>query len=303
MLRTAAVILTCLQVCNAMPTVDYVKIKSDIWDLLESYHDTRDGGLGPVFLRLAWHSSGTWDSKNAPHGGSCGATMRWSPENSYYDNQGLKIARDALQLIKDSHPRISYSDLWVLAGYTAVEYMEGPEIDFKPGRPDTHHAHYTPTPEDRLPEWNLTATEMITTFQRMGLSEREMVALMGGHSVGHTQPENSGFPFLKWDITPLKFDNFFFKFLFDQPWVPEEYGVCGGSPCRYFRNRSWIMLITDIHLRDDPRLQPIARMYAGDEALWFVDFAMAFKKLTEFGMPTGVKACQRGCNSTKSKSN
>eukprot|EP01060_Flectonema_neradi_P008586 TRINITY_DN16121_c0_g1_i1.p1 TRINITY_DN16121_c0_g1~~TRINITY_DN16121_c0_g1_i1.p1 ORF type:complete len:303 (+),score=38.48 TRINITY_DN16121_c0_g1_i1:72-980(+) len=301
MIKTAISLLACLHVCTAMPVVDYAKIKEDIWALLVAYHDTRDGGLGPVFLRLAWHSAGTWDPKNAPHGGSCGATMRWDPERGYYDNQGLKIARDTLQIIKDSHPEITYSDLWILAGYTAVEYMEGPQIDFTPGRPDAHHNDYTPIPEDRLPEWNMTVNEMILTFGRMGLTEREMVALLGGHSVGHTQPENSGFPFLKWDITPLKFDNFYYKFLFDQSWLFEQDGDCGGVTCQYYRNRSWMMLITDMYLRDDARLSPYAKMYADDEALWFVDFSLAFKKLTEFGMPSGAQACQRGKNSTKVK--
>eukprot|EP01059_Diplonema_ambulator_P005960 TRINITY_DN15730_c0_g1_i1.p1 TRINITY_DN15730_c0_g1~~TRINITY_DN15730_c0_g1_i1.p1 ORF type:complete len:314 (+),score=38.85 TRINITY_DN15730_c0_g1_i1:38-943(+) len=276
-----------------MKEVDYAKVRQDIWSLLDAYKGNPDGGLGPVMLRLAWHSAGTWDPEGVPKGGSCGAGMRWAPQKDYYDNVGLKIARDALEVVRDMNPGITYSDLWVLGGYVAVEHMGGPHIGFIPGRKDFDHSTYTPVPDDRLPAWNLTADAMIKTFSRMGMSQREMVALLGGHSVGHTQPQNSGFPFLGWDITPLKFDNFFYRFIFDQTWTREEEGNCGGTTCVYFRNRSWIMLIVDLHLRDDPRLSPIAKEYAENEELWWNDFSSAFRKLTEKGMEVqqGTPGC------------
>lgn len=48
--------------------------------------------IGPAFIRLAWHSSATYDSENLPHGGPSGATMRFAPESDYEDNRGLDVS-------------------------------------------------------------------------------------------------------------------------------------------------------------------------------------------------------------------
>eukprot|EP00756_Hemistasia_phaeocysticola_P064480 Hpha_TRINITY_DN7829_c1_g1::TRINITY_DN7829_c1_g1_i1::g.185711::m.185711/K00428/E1.11.1.5; cytochrome c peroxidase len=294
-MRVLPLVVLC-GVAAALPSrrrVDWGKVRADLVEMLDREHDVPDGSLGPVFLRLAWHSAGTWDPNTPPCGGSVGATMRFPPENEYYDNKGLDVARQYLDRIKAKHPHASHADIWILAGYTAVEFMGGPHIEFTPGRSDFEEGKFEPTPEARLPEWNLTTDQVTAVFARMGLDQREMVALFGGHSVGFLHPENSGFLFGKWEITPLVFDNFYYKFLFDQPWYPEEYGTCGGVPCKYYINRSWIMLPTDILLRDDPKLSQYAKQYAEDEALWHRDFAAAFKKLTESGISGECPALAR----------
>lgn len=79
---------------------------------------------GPLLVRLAWHSAGTYD-KNTGTGGSNGAMMRFSPEANWGANAGLAIARDLLEPVKAKFPWISYSDLWTLAGATAIEEMGG----------------------------------------------------------------------------------------------------------------------------------------------------------------------------------
>lgn len=81
-----------------------------------------DGSYGPVFVRLAWHASGTYD-KNTKDGGSCKGTMRFKPESEHGANAGLHIARDKLENIKKQFPWISYGDLWTLAGVVAVQEM------------------------------------------------------------------------------------------------------------------------------------------------------------------------------------
>jgi len=269
--------------------VNWDHVRKDILEILEKNADPAkpDENLGPVFLRLAWHSAATWDPTSAPCGGSMGATMRFPPESDYYDNKGLGLAREQLHQVKEKHRHASYSDIWILAGYTAVEYLGGPHIEFTPGRVDFEEGKVQPVPEERLPAWNFTKAELTKAFERMGLNEQEMVALFGGHTVGFLRPENSGFVFSKWEITPVVFDNFYYQFLFDQPWYVEEYGECGGVTCRYYINRSWLMLPTDILLRDDADLRVWAEKYAEDEALWFSDFAKAFKKLTEKGLSEG----------------
>eukprot|EP00755_Sulcionema_specki_P035343 Sspe_Gene.104692::Locus_81652_Transcript_1_1_Confidence_1.000_Length_695::g.104692::m.104692/K00428/E1.11.1.5; cytochrome c peroxidase len=213
--------LAAVACCGAVNTtkrgsVDYGKVREDVRMVFQAYPSAQD--LPPAVLRLGWHSSATWDPHHTPHGGSNGATMRYEPESGYYKNRGLKIARDALVPVRDMHPGLTFSDLWVLAAYEAVEYMGGPHIDFTPGREDTPREQVTCPPEARLPGWEDSASAMRAHFHRMGLTDREMVALMGAHSVGHTRPENSGFPHYHWDITATKFDNIYYRFLLEQPW-------------------------------------------------------------------------------------
>ncbi|KAJ9473611.1 hypothetical protein DIPPA_22160 [Diplonema papillatum] len=275
--------------------VRYDVLRAEIAALLRSYPQTPDGSLNPSVLRLAWHNAATYAAGADPAAGPCSAAIRFEPESGYYANKGLEQPVAALARLKEHglNRDVSYSDLWTLAAYVAVEEMGGPRILFTPGRPDAVPGNYTPAPADRIPGWNLTADEVIGSFGRMTLSVRDMVALLGAHSVGHTRAENSGFPFLHWDNTALVFDNFFYRFLLDQSWVYEKSGDCGGAPCEFYANRSWIMLLTDWILRDDPRLRPVAEEYAADQELWHRDFAVAFKKLTELGMPKKAAPCPR----------
>ena len=192
----------------------------------------------------------------------------------------LDIARDALLSIKDMNS-ISFSDLWVLASYVAVEEMGGPFIPFEGGRIDATDKSACP-PEERIPAWQDTAQEMRHKFKRMGLDDRDLVALMGAHSVGHTYPENSGFPYMQWDNSPTKFDNMYYVFLINQGWQADSEG---GKD--FYYNRSWIMLLTDYILRTDPDFRKIAEEYVDSQDKWFSDFAAAFKKITELGLKDG----------------
>ena len=81
-----------------------------------------DGSYGPIFIRLAWHASGTYCDKTKT-GGSCYGTMRFEPEAKHGANNGLEIARAKLEKIKKQFPTISYGDLWTLAGVVAVQEM------------------------------------------------------------------------------------------------------------------------------------------------------------------------------------
>lgn len=65
--------------------------------------------------------------------------MRFKKEGSDPANNGLNIARNALESVKKNHPEISYSDLWVLASYVALEFMGCPRIPFTPGRVDAEN--------------------------------------------------------------------------------------------------------------------------------------------------------------------
>jgi len=101
--------------------LDYQKVYNAIAAIIED-ENYDDGSYGPVFLRLAWHASGTYD-KNAKNGGSNFATMRFKPEAGSDANAGLGIARERLNRVKDKFPDISYGDLWTLAGVAAIQEM------------------------------------------------------------------------------------------------------------------------------------------------------------------------------------
>jgi len=90
--------------------------------ILEEDPDFDDGSYGPIFVRLAWHASGTYDKKDNT-GGSFKGTMRYEPEAKHGANNGLEIARAKLEKVKKQFPGISYGDLWTLAGVVAVQEM------------------------------------------------------------------------------------------------------------------------------------------------------------------------------------
>ncbi|PNH10822.1 Cytochrome c peroxidase, mitochondrial [Tetrabaena socialis] len=112
---------------------DYGAVRASISSALD-VEDYDDGSYGPLLVRLAWHTSGTYD-KASGTGGSNGATMRrvlfaglvagFGPECDWGANKGLAIARKLLEPIKAAHPWISYADLWTLAGVVAIEDMGG----------------------------------------------------------------------------------------------------------------------------------------------------------------------------------
>jgi len=271
------------QSSNYSQGADWEAIRAEIIEVLDNFPGPDEGHISPSVVRLAWHSAATFDPHNTPHGGSNGATMRYEPEKSYPDNKGLELARKALAPIQEHHP-ISFSDLWVFAGYVAIEHLGGPHIDFRPGREDQPAGAACP-PDERMPQFDDSANQVRAKFERMGMSSRDMVALMGGHTLGHTHPENSGFPEHSWDGTPLAFDNRYYTLLRSQHWMED-----GEGEHKYFRNRSWIMLLTDHLMIEEADLKKYVDEFADDEGVWFSAFASAFKRLTEMGMDTSTLA-------------
>ncbi|XP_021900320.1 L-ascorbate peroxidase 3-like [Carica papaya] len=100
----------------------------------------------PIMLRLAWHDAGTYDASTKTGGPN--GSIRNEEEYSHGANSGLKIALDFCEQVKAKHPKITYADLYQLAGVVAVEVTGGPTIDFVPGRRDS----MVSTKEGRLPD-------------------------------------------------------------------------------------------------------------------------------------------------------
>ena len=211
---------------TAFNSLDYAAIKKDIQALLTQSQDwwpADFGNYGPLFIRMAWHSAGTYRTGDG-RGGTRSGMERFAPQNSWPDNTNLDKARRLLWPIKQKYGnKISWADLMILAGNVSMESMGFPIYGFGGGREDVWEPEqnaywgsetkwlddkrYT---EDRKLENPLAAVQMgliyvnpegpngnpdpiaaakdiRETFGRMGMNDEETVALIaGGHSFGKT---------------------------------------------------------------------------------------------------------------------
>ncbi|KAG2694170.1 hypothetical protein I3760_08G129100 [Carya illinoinensis] len=192
----------------------------------------------PIMLRLAWHNAGTYDAKTKTGGPN--GSIRSGVELKHNANAGLEIAVGFCEEVKAKHPKITYADLYQLAGIVAVEVTGGPSIDFVPGRKDSLES----PEEGRLPDARQGAKHLRDVFYRMGLSDKDIVALSGGHTLGKAHKERSGFESLPWTTDPLKFDNSYFVEL-----------LKGDS-------KGLLKLPTDKVLVEDPEFRRYVELYA-----------------------------------------
>ncbi|KAJ2158060.1 heme peroxidase [Coemansia sp. RSA 552] len=257
--------------------VNFQNVYKDIAGLLED-DDYDDGSYGPVFVRLAWHSSGTYDRKTKT-GGSDGATIRFATESNHGANAGLDVARQRLEPLKKKYPHISYGDLYTLAGVVAVQELGGPTIRWRPGRSDDK-TEADCTPDGRLPDAAQGANHVRDVFYRMGFDDQEIAALVGAHALGRCHSTRSGFEG-PWNASPTAFTNFFYTELLNNTWVPKKWS----GPFQYVDKDSgaFMMLPADMAFKSDPQFRKHVERYAADQDAFFVDFAKAFAKLLELG--------------------
>lgn len=206
--------------------LDLAALKKDIYDVMTDSQDwwpADYGHYGPFFIRMAWHSAGTYRISDGRGGGGAG-TQRFAPLNSWPDNANLDKARLLLWPIKKKYGnKISWADLMILAGNCALESMGFKTFGFAGGREDVWEApedinwgaekewladqRYTGDREldDPLaavqmgliyvnpqgpggnPDPLAAARDIRETFRRMAMDDEETVALIaGGHTFGKT---------------------------------------------------------------------------------------------------------------------
>jgi cytochrome c peroxidase len=173
-------------------------VKQDILAVIQEDMERRGDGTSLIgtFVRLSWHCSGTYDNSDKT-GGSQGGRIRFSPEKKWDANAGLDIPMKALEPVKDLHPSLTYADLYTFSGVVAAEYAGSHHVSYRLGRVD--HQDGSTSPEDgRLPDADKgspekTAHHMRDVFYRMGFTDKEMVCLMGAHTLGRCHIDRSGY--------------------------------------------------------------------------------------------------------------
>ena len=201
-------------------------VKKDIFDLMTTSQDwwpADYGHYGPFFIRMAWHSAGTYRIADG-RGGAGSGTQRFAPLNSWPDNANLDKARLLLWPIKQKYGnKLSWADLMIFAGDCALESMGFKIFGFAGGREDVWEAeediywgsetewlgdkrykgdrelenplgavqmgliYVNPEGPNGNPDPILAARDIRETFGRMAMNDEETVALIaGGHTFGKT---------------------------------------------------------------------------------------------------------------------
>ncbi len=205
-------------------SLDLEAVKKDLRDLMTTSQDwwpADFGHYGPLIIRMAWHSAGTYRIGDG-RGGAGSGQQRFAPLNSWPDNVNLDKARRLLWPVKQKYGRkISWADLMILAGNVALESMGAKTIGFAGGRVDwfepdesvywgsegqwledrRHSAqgdlenplaavqmgliYVNPEGPNGNPDPVAAAKDIRETFARMGMNDEETVALIaGGHTFG-----------------------------------------------------------------------------------------------------------------------
>jgi catalase-peroxidase len=209
---------------EAFSGLDLNAVRQDLFALMTDSQDwwpADYGHYGPLFIRMAWHSAGTYRTSDG-RGGAGTGSQRFAPLNSWPDNGNLDKARRLLWPIKQKYgTALSWADLMIFAGNCALESMGFKTFGFAGGREDIWepeadiywgdetewlgNSRYTPNREldqplaavqmgliyvnpegpDGVPDPNASAADIRDTFARMGMDDEETVALVaGGHTFG-----------------------------------------------------------------------------------------------------------------------
>ena len=146
--------------------LDLAALKKDLAEVMTTSQDWWPadwGHYGPLFIRMAWHSAGTYRMGDG-RGGASDGTQRFAPLNSWPDNANLDKARRLLWPVKQKYGRqISWADLMVLAGNVALESMGFETFGFGGGREDVWEPQVDVVWGPRASGWRTSATPATAT--------------------------------------------------------------------------------------------------------------------------------------------
>jgi len=260
-------------------------LRPDYYDGVPNY--------GPLFVRLAWQCASTFRATDYL-GGCNGARLRFSPQKDWPANAALDATLLVLAPIQARHPSLSWADLIVLAGTTALEAAGSRPLAFCGGRTDAADGAGS---EHLAPRISGNASDSIAMFKDVmlvtGLSARETVALMGGgHSLGMMHRSRSGFEG-SWTSTPTKLNTEYFRNLIDERW--EEHRAEGNRVQYKAAGKDLYILKSDLTLAVDATYQEIVLEFAESEQRFLEEFAAAWEKVMNadrFDGPT-ANLCDR----------
>lgn len=252
---------------------DFDAVKADVTSLLKA-----DAENGAKFTHLAWQCANTFRATDYA-GGCNGARIRFSPQKDWPSNKGLDQVLDLLEPIKAKYDTLSYADLIVLAGTTALEQGASPplSIPFCGGRTDASNGEGT---EELGPRSYMNVSVAISDNTKvMGLTPRERVALAGilrspslQRAAGYTDSWNAG-------GSPSKLTHDYFKVLMDNAWEPtksaagvDEYRAVASKPQRF-------MTPSDEGIRTTPEFAAAAREFAANELRFLQALAAAWVRI------------------------
>jgi len=211
---------------EAFASLDLAAVKSDIAEVLTTSQDwwpADYGNYGPLMIRMAWHSAGTYRISDGRGGGGAGQ-QRFAPLNSWPDNVNLDKARRLIWPVKKKYgQKLSWADLMILTGNVALEIMGFKTFGYGGGRPDVWESeadvywgpettwldderysgdreleeplgavqmgliYVNPEGPNGNPDPLAAARDIRETFRRMAMNDEETVALIaGGHTFGKT---------------------------------------------------------------------------------------------------------------------
>src|SRR6267142_1735806 len=268
------------------------------------------GHYGGLFIRMAWHSAGTYRITDG-RGGAGAGQQRFAPLNSWPDNTNLDKARRLLWPVKQKYGRkISWADLMVLTGNVALESMGFKTFGFAGGRADVwepEELYWGPegtwlgderySGERQLAE-PLGAVQMglIYVNPEGGAIEDQGLGWKSKYGTGFGADTITGGPEVTWSQTPTKWSNHFFDNLFNFEWEltkspagAQQWKAKGAEatiPDAHDASKKHVptMLTTDLALRFDPAYEKISRRFHQNPDQFADAFARAWFKLTHRDM-------------------
>lgn len=292
-----------LQSCFSLTPDQYQAIISDVLTYLVPARDDYVNFVDFVggVLRLPFHDAASYDQKDRS-GRPSGCVNFNDPGNN-----GLAAIINGIEPVYQMHKDvISRADYWVLVANVAIKESRGPVVAYQWGRIDCNGDY---PPLGRLPDNEGNFTELMNVFvNRMGLTVRDVVALLGAHSLGRAMPENSGYEFY-WSRSASLFRNEYYQDLLNSHWKRTSNNFAFHSTTHQWldpqQNGTSIMRLNadmsivynvgkggDGNCADTDNTASctfnqdtidIVKDFAAHLQRWFIDFATAWVKLTSLG--------------------